>query len=116
VTRSQMKWLTRLVKQGRQEGLFGHSSFAKATWRRVMESLVKLGYATPYVHGGFEATPAGHEAHRALIADVEAKSAAALAKGRALEERGDKGKAERAFATSERALELANDLRGWGPG
>ncbi len=89
---------------------------ARAAWERMMKKLVAHGYAVEGDRYGdwFTITTAGREAARWLIADAEARAAAALGDANEARARGAIAQAERLLARSQRALDEANDLRGWG--
>lgn len=54
------------------------------------------------------------EGGRAMVVDAEAEASRALANSNEARERGRAAEAERHLAASQRWLDKANDLRGWG--
>ncbi len=64
MTRAQKVWLRRLGEKIQTSP--DYMGWGNATFEKVMGNLCKLGYAEPYVHGGYQITDAGREALRGL--------------------------------------------------
>jgi hypothetical protein len=114
LTEAQERALTRLVTG--VVTLSGLTGWERLSRQRVFGALCKAGLAQVYVHGGYEITPAGREAHAALIVDVENKAARYLGNANEERQRGHHGRAARWDQLAQRAHDMANELRGQGSG
>lgn len=64
LTEAQRRELQRAdeSKLGIVELLDGRRGLRRSGWERMMNRLCQRGYASPYLHGGYEITSAGREA------------------------------------------------------